>query len=80
VVSFGILDIVLVLLFIFALYAATRGRGIWLPALILSGIIVILIERLAPGTLAGVGSAIHGIDRVNDAGPHLNIAPIITFR
>ena len=42
--------------------------------------LVILIERLAPGTLGALGNVIQSINRFNDLGPHLTINPIITFR
>jgi hypothetical protein len=43
-------------------------------------LLVIIVERPAPGTLASIGALINGIDQLNAMGPHLEIQPIIRFQ
>jgi hypothetical protein len=76
----GIIDLILIVLLLLAIYSFSKRRGIGLAILVILVIVVILIERLAPGALASLGTAIRGIDRVNDAGPHLSINPIVSFK
>ncbi len=79
-ISLGIVDIVLILLILIALYSAIRRRGVGASLLVALILLMILIERLAPGTLASIGNAIHSLDQVNNAGPHVTIEPIIRFQ
>ncbi len=78
-ITLGIIDLVLIILLIAAIYQASRRRGLGVSILIIIILVLIILERLAPGTLAGIGSAIHSLDQVNAAGPHLTIQPIIRF-
>ncbi len=77
--TLGIVDLVLIALLGVAIYQASRRRGRGAAILIIIILVIILIERLVPGTLASIGAAIHGLDQVNAAGPHLTIQPIIHF-
>jgi len=79
-ISLGVVDLILLLLLVLAIYLAIQRRGHRLALLVTLILVVILLERLAPGTLASIGTAIQGLDRVNNAGPHLTIAPIIRFQ
>jgi hypothetical protein len=76
-ITLGIVDLLLILMLILAVVLAYKRRATALTLLVAVVLIVVLAERLAPGTMASVGNAIHGIDRVNDQGPHLAIQPII---
>jgi hypothetical protein len=79
-ISLGSVDIILLLLLILALYSAATRRATGVAIVVVALLFIILLERVAPGTLTAVGSAIRSLDQVNNAGPHLNIAPIITFK
>ncbi len=79
-ISLGIVDVILIVLLVVALFASGKRKATTLSVLIVAILIVVIVERVAPGTLASVGDAIHSIDRVNDAGPHITIEPIIRFQ
>ncbi len=79
-ISFGIVDLILILLLVFAIYLSSRRRNLGISILLIAVLITIMVERVAPGTLASIGTAIHGIDSINDAGPHIQIQPIIRFQ
>ena len=76
-INLGIVELILIVLFVLMIYFSFRRRGLGLTILIAVLLFVVLVERLAPGTLAGIGTAIGGIDQVNAAGPHLQIEPIV---
>ncbi len=78
-ISIGIVDVILIALLIAAIIASGKRQATALSVLIVAILLVVMIERVAPGTLASVGTAIRGIDQVNDAGPHLTIQPIINI-
>ncbi len=78
-ISLGIVDVILIVLLVLAIYLASKRRQLALSILVAVLLVAVMTERLAPGTLSSVGSAIHGIDRVNDAGPHMTIQPIVRF-
>lgn len=79
-ISLGVVDLILILLFAAAVFMATRRRGRAVSILIAVLLIFVLIERIAPGTIAKVGDAIRGIDQINNSGPHLTINPIIQIQ
>ncbi len=79
-ISIGIVDLILIVLLAIAIFASGKRKERALSFLIIAILIVIIVERLAPGTLASIGNAIHGIDSVNDAGPHITIQPIVRFQ
>lgn len=76
-ITLGIVDLLLILMLILAIVLALKRRATALTLLIAVVLVVVLGERLVPGTMASVGTAIQGIDRVNDQGPHLAIQPIV---
>jgi hypothetical protein len=79
-IDLGIVDLILILLFVLMIYLSLRRRGLGLSILIAVLLLAVILERLAPGTLASIGNAIRGIDQVNAAGPHLEIQPIVRFQ
>jgi hypothetical protein len=79
-INLGIVDLILIVLFVLMIYSSFRRRGLGLTILIAVLLLVVIIERVTPGTLATIGTAIRGIDQVNSAGPHLEIQPMITFQ
>ncbi len=79
-ISLGVVDVIIILLFIAAIYMSYRRRGTAASLLIAVLLIFVLLERLAPGTLAKIGDAIHNIDAINNAGPHVTINPIIQIQ
>ncbi len=76
-ITLGIVDIVLIVLFLMAAYAGYRRRGTAVSILVAVLLVFVLIERIAPGTLTRIGDGIHQIDLVNSNGPHVTIDPII---
>ncbi len=79
-INLGIVDLILILLFVLMIYYSLRRRGLGLSILIAVLLLAVIVERLVPGTLASIGNAIRGIDQVNAAGPHLEIQPIVSFQ
>jgi hypothetical protein len=79
-INLGIVDLILIVLFVLMIYFSFRRHRLGLTILIAVLLFVVLVERLAPGTLASIGTAIGGIDQVNAAGPHLQIQPIFHFQ
>ena len=79
-INLGILDLILIVLFVLMVYFSFRRRALGLSILIAILLFVLIVERLAPGALASIGTAISGIDQINAAGPHLEIQPIVRFQ
>jgi len=79
-INLGLVDLILVVLFVVMLFSSFRRRGLGLTVLIAMLLLMVLVERLAPGILGSMGTAISGIDQVNAAGPHLQIEPIVHFQ
>ena len=79
-INLGIVDLILILLFVLMVYLSLRRRGLGVSILIAVLLLAVILERLVPGTLASIGNAIRGIDQVNVAGPHLAIQPIVSFQ
>jgi hypothetical protein len=78
-ISLGIVDLILLALFVLAIYLAIKGRGMGLSVLVALVLVVVLSERLAPGSLARLGTDIRGIDQINSTAPHVTIQPIVRF-
>ncbi len=78
-INLGVLDILLIVLLIVTYVYGLRRRARWLFYLTLAIVLLIELERLAPGVMASIGNAIHGIDAFNATLPHLEICPIITI-
>ena len=79
-ITLGVVDIVLLVVLIIAAVISTQRRSYGLVFFFGALFLLILVERLAPGFLATIGNAIHGIDALNDKMPHLSINPVITFK
>ncbi len=79
-ISIGIVDLILIVLLAIAIFASGKRKATTFSVLIVAILIVVIFERVAPGTLTSIGNAIHGIDQVNDAGPHITIQPIVRFQ
>lgn len=79
-INLGVIDLILVVLFVLMIYLAARRGGLGLAVLIAVLLVAIILERLVPGVLAGIGSAIRGIDQLNTIGPHLEIQPVVRFQ
>ncbi len=78
-ISLGIVDILLILLFAAALYMSFQRRATAFSMLIAVLLVFVLLERVAPGALTQIGDGIHNIDRINNSGPHITIDPIVRF-
>ncbi len=79
-ITLGVVDLILILLFIFMIYNISRRRGLGLSILIAVILLVVILERLEPGTMTSIGLAIRGLDQVNAVGPHIQFQPIIRFQ
>ncbi len=79
-ISLGLIDILLVLLVVAMFIYASRRRALLPFYVTLVLVVLIEIERLAPGALAAAGNAIHGIDAINKQLPHVEISPIVTIK
>ncbi len=79
-ISLGIVDLILILLFVLMIYLSSRRRGRELSIALAVLLFVVILERVVPGTLASLGAAIRGLDQVNATGPHLQFQPIIRFQ
>jgi hypothetical protein len=49
-------------------------------AVTLTLVILIELERFAPGSLTFMQGAIRGIDSINEQLPHIQISPIVTIQ
>ncbi len=79
-INLGLIDLLLLVILVVAFVYALRRRG-WLAfAIVLIVILLIQLERLAPGTMTALGDAVHAIDKVNAQLPHVQIQPIITVQ
>ncbi len=78
-ITLGLVDLLLVLLFLLMVYLSFRGRSRGASILIGVLLLAILAECVAPGTFASIGQAIQGLNQVNAAGPHVQIQPIVRF-
>jgi hypothetical protein len=79
-INLGLIDLLLLVILVAAFVYALRRRG-WLTfAIVLIVILLIELERLAPGTMTALGNTIHAIDKVNAQLPHVQIQPIITVQ
>ncbi len=79
-INLGVIDLLLLIILIVAFVYALRRRG-WLTfSIVLIIILLIELERLAPGTMTAIGDTIHTIDKVNAQLPHVQIQPIITVQ
>lgn len=76
-INLGIVDLVLIVLFVLMIYFSFRRRRLGATVLIALLLLVVIAERLVPGTLASTGTVISKLDQVNAAGPHLEIQPIV---
>ncbi len=79
-INLGLIDVLILIILIVSFLYAIRGRH-WLQfAIVLVIVIFIELERLAPGTMAGIGSTIHAIDAINAQLPHVQIQPVISVQ
>jgi hypothetical protein len=79
-INLGVIDILFLLILIGAFVLASRRRNIAAFFVVLVLILLIELERLAPGMLATIGNTIHGIDAFNQQMPHVQISPVITIK
>ena len=79
-IDLGLIDIFMLVLLVLAYVFSTRRRMIWPFYVALVLLVLIELERLVPGLLTALGTAVHGIDGVNAQLPHVEIAPIVTIK
>jgi hypothetical protein len=76
-INLGLFDIVLLIALVLAYVYSRRRHMTWPFVTVLVLLILIQVERLFPGLLAGM---VHGMDGVNAQLPHVQISPIITIK
>jgi hypothetical protein len=79
-INLGLIDIVLVLVLLSVFFYSTRKREMLPFYVVLVLVLLIEVERLAPGTMKVIGDGIHSIDAVNANLPHLEIRPIVSIK
>jgi hypothetical protein len=79
-ISLGLIDVLLIIVLLVTFFGALRTHTILPFALVLTLVIMIELERFAPGSLTAVQSAIRRIDAINEQLPHIQIAPIVTIQ
>ncbi len=79
-INLGIIDLLLLLALLGSFVYALRRRRLLPFTIILIVVLLIELERLVPGTMTGIGNAIHTIDVANAQMPHIQIQPIITIQ
>ena len=79
-INIGLIDLLLLLVLFFSLLYSIRTHNLLPIAAMLIIILLIELERLAPGTMTALGKAIHSIDAINEQLPHIRISPIITIQ
>jgi hypothetical protein len=79
-ISFGIIDLILIVILIATFIGSLRSHTILPFAIVLVLVLFIELERFAPGSLTAMQSAIRGIDSVNERLPHIQINPIVTIQ
>jgi hypothetical protein len=79
-INLGLIDILLVLVLLFAFFYSIRTRYLLPFSITLIVVLLIEMERLAPGAMTALGNAIHSIDAINEQLPHIQISPIVTIQ
>jgi hypothetical protein len=79
-ISFGLIDLLLIIILLATFFSAVRTHTI-LPFAITLGIVSLSeFERFAPGALSVMQGMIRGIDSINAQLPHIQISPIVTIQ
>jgi hypothetical protein len=79
-ISFGLIDLLLIIVLLLTFVGALRARTILPFAVVLVIVSLIELERFAPGALTAVQTAIRGIDSINNQLPHIQISPLVTIQ
>jgi hypothetical protein len=79
-ISFGLVDLLIILLLLATFLAGLRSRTMLPFAILLVFSLLIEMERFAPGSLNSAQSAIRSIDSINEQLPHLQISPVVTIQ
>jgi hypothetical protein len=79
-INLGAIDILMLVILILMYAYSIRRRMMWPFYVTLVLLVLIELERLAPGVLTTTANAVHGIDAVNANLPHVEISPIITVK
>ena len=79
-ISLGVVDLGVSVIFLIAAYVTLKERLYGFFYMLTFVYVILLVERIAPGALIQVSQAIQSVNRLNDAAPHLNINPVVTFK
>ena len=79
-ISFGLIDLLLIFLLLATFFSALRTRTILPFAITLVIVFLIELERFAPGSLGAMQGMIRGINSINAQLPHIQISPIVTIQ
>ncbi len=75
-INLGLIDLLLLVILFISFVRAMRTRNLLTFSLILIVIVLIELERLSPGAARTLNKAIHEIDQINAALPHVQIQPV----
>jgi hypothetical protein len=79
-INLGLIDVLFMFLLLVAFFAGLRKHTMLPFALVLIIVLLIELERFAPGSMTSIQSAIRSIDSINEQLPHIQISPIITIQ
>ena len=79
-INLGLIDLLLIILLLVTFFSGLRTHSMLPFALTLALVVLIEMERFAPGSLTAMQSAIRGIDSINEQLPHIQISPIVVIR
>ena len=79
-ISLGLIDLLLMVVLLVTLFSAIRTHTVLPFAIVLTFVLLIELERFAPGSLTAMQSAIRDIDTINEQLPHIQISPIVTIQ
>ncbi len=79
-INLGLIDLFMLALLVLMYIYSARRRTMLPFYFTLVFLALIELERLAPGVLAYIGTAVHGIDAANAQMPHVQFSPIVTIK
>ncbi len=79
-ISLGVVDAGVTALFVIVAYITIKERLYGFFYMTVFVFLVLLVERLAPGALARLSTAIQSVNRLNEIAPYINVNPLMTFK
>jgi hypothetical protein len=79
-ISLGLIDLLLIVILLVTFFSAVRTHT-YLPfAIVFVLVVLVELERFAPGSFTAMQTAIRNIDSINEQLPHIQISPIVTIQ